>query len=400
MLGMLGKFIFGKDKNTMKYRKLGKTGLEVSEIGMGLEHLLDKDQSLVTETIRTAVNGGVNYFDCLSLKDFGEPSSINEQFTKLGNALEGVRDKVYITYIANALHSVADTELGFECFLRELKTNHADIFMIACCDKMTEFERVTGNESLLSYARRLRGEGKAGYIGLSTHSSEVAYKTIGSGEFDVMMYPVNPAFDVVDDEEKYISDNLGKLWDAAYDYNSDGKDSAPRRSVYSECERREIGLVAMKPFAGGFIFGVEKDAGFTPLNLLSYALTQNGVSTVVPGCSNQREIEEILTYYTCSGDALDYSDAVAKSRWSVKGNCLYCNHCLPCSANIDIAKINKLADSVTAKDGVVPDNIMKKYASLTANASSCVKCGGCEKKCPFQVEIIKKMERTAAIFTL
>ena len=49
----------------MIYRKLGRTGIDVGVIGLGLEHLLDKKQDVVTNTIYTAVNG-VNYIDCLS----------------------------------------------------------------------------------------------------------------------------------------------------------------------------------------------------------------------------------------------------------------------------------------------------------------------------------------------
>jgi predicted aldo/keto reductase-like oxidoreductase len=213
------------------------------------------------------------------------------------------------------------------------------------------------------------------------------------------MYPINPAFDVIADEERFNSDILGNIWDAAYNYTSTGKrEIQPRKNVYSECERKGIGLVAMKPFAGGFILGVEKDAGFTPLNLVSYVLAQNGVSTVIPGCTNPQEIKEILAYYTSTKKALDYSEPIAKSRWSVKGNCLYCNHCLPCSVNINIAEINKLLDSFNSSGTSNVDSLQKKYDAFSVKASSCIRCGECQKRCPFDVEIMKKMEKSMAIF--
>lgn len=373
----------------MNYRTLGRTGLNVSEIGLGLEHLLDKEENVVIDTISTAIKGGVNYFDCLSLLEFSESSGTNEGYIKLGKALEGLRDKVYLTFLAFASRHISYVQADFECYLKALNTDHTDIFILACCDKMVEFEEVTGGGSLLEYAKRLRAEGKVKYIGFSTHNTEIAYKVIDSGEFDVLMYPINPAFDVIDDEEKYNSDILGNIWDEAYKYTSDGKSGIqPRKNVFNECVRNGIGLVAMKPFAGGFIFGVEKDAGFTTVNLVSYALSQNGVSTVIPGCSSQQEIEEILTYHICPGEALDYSGAVAKSRWSVKGNCLYCSHCLPCKAGIDIAGINRIADN----------KLFMEYEKLTVKASSCLKCGECEKRCPFEVKVIEKMELTAKLF--
>ena len=98
----------------------------------------------------------------------------------------------------------------------------------------------------------------------------------------MLMYPINPAFDVVIDEDMYKTDNLSTLWDASYEFTSEGKRGAqPRKNVYNECERRGIGLVGMKPFAGGFIFSVEKDAGFTPVKLISMCWPRRGM-TVVP----------------------------------------------------------------------------------------------------------------------
>lgn len=381
----------------MKYRKLGRTGLEVGEIGMGLEHLLPKEGSIVTDTIRTAIKGGVNYFDCLSQKDFGENSDANEEFAKLGKALEGgLRDKIYINYLANANRSDKDNfisgiKVGFECFLREVKTAYADIFMIAFCDKSLEFDRIYGENGLLGYAKKLRDEKKIKYIGLSTHSSDIAHKVIESGDFDVIMYPVNPAFDVITNEGDYIEKDLGKLWDAAYDYKSDGaKDTKPvRKNIYTECLKHEIGLIAMKPFGGGFLFREDiNTAGFTSLNLISYVLTQTGVSCVVPGCTNPRQIEEILTYYTCPEKELDFSKAVSGSRWNIKGCCQYCNHCLPCAAGIDIGRVNRIIDNKTAPE----------YASLSVKASSCAKCGECEQRCPFGVKIMERMDMAAGMF--
>ncbi|MCL2774045.1 MAG: hypothetical protein FWD71_11935 [Oscillospiraceae bacterium] len=379
----------------MNYRKLGRTGLEVSEIGMGLEHLLPKDQDTITETIRAAIQGGVNYLDCLSGKDFAENSDINEEYVKLGKALEGLRDKVYITYLANANRSDADNfidgiKIGFECFLCELNTDYSDIFMIAFCDKPIEFDRVTGNDGLLAYARKLQNENKIKFIGLSTHSSDIAHKAIESGDFDVLMYPVNPAFDVIADEEKYISLDLGKLWDAAYDYNADNaKGIKPiRKNVYTECLKNNIGLVVMKPFGGGFLLRPDINTGFTPANLISYALNQTGVSTVIPGCENKEQIEDILRYYSLKDDDLDFSKAVSNSRWNIKGCCQYCNHCLPCAADINIAQVNRAIDNKTAYE----------YNVLDVKASSCVKCGECETRCPFGVKIMDKMDLAVKMF--
>ena len=66
----------------MKYRKLGKTGIEVSEIGMGLEYLLDKEEQAVIDTIRAAVNGGTTYLDCHPAHDFNQTEQEIPRFYK------------------------------------------------------------------------------------------------------------------------------------------------------------------------------------------------------------------------------------------------------------------------------------------------------------------------------
>lgn len=188
------------------------------------------------------------------------------------------------------------------------------------------------------------------------------------------MFPINPAFDVLDDENEYNEDLLGNLWDKAYEYNTAGKGGALlRKSVYSACEHHGVALVAMKPFADGFVLGVEKDAGFTPVNLISYALTQTGLATVVPGCENPQQIQAILTYYTCSDEERDYGVAISKSRWSVKGNCLYCNHCLPCPVGINIGRVNKLVNRLD--DEMLSDKhtILDEYSALPVKASACIR---------------------------
>jgi len=384
----------------MKYRILGRTGFKIGEIGMGLEHLLDKEAQVVANTIRAAIDGGVNCFDCHMGHDYDEKSITYVSYEKLGKAIRGIREKLHLSHISHWMtRAPQDAAPRFEAYLQALDTDYADVFMIQFCDKAADYEQVTAEGGILEYAKQLKAQGKGRAIGIATHSSAIAYKAIDNGAFDVIMYPVNPAFDVVTDEEQYKSEDLMTLWNAAHDFKADGKAGAqPRKSVYSECERKNIGLIAMKPFAGGFIFGVEGDAGFTPVNLISYALSQSGVSAVVPGCTKPSEIEEILTYNTATDEMRDYSGAVAKSRWSVRENCLYCNHCLPCAANINIGQVNRLLDALAYDGDSDAGDVRTRYDALPVKASACVECGVCEERCPFKVKVIERMKNAVQVF--
>jgi len=87
---------------------------------------------------------------------------------------------------------------------------------------------------------------------------------------------------------------------------------------------------------------------------------------------------------------LDFSGAVSKSRWSIKGHCQYCTHCMPCSVDIDIAKVNRIIDN---KDS-------GGYKTLKVKASACNKCGICEERCPFNVKVTERIELAVQTFEM
>jgi predicted aldo/keto reductase-like oxidoreductase len=76
---------------------------------------------------------------------------------------------------------------------------------------------------------------------------------------------------------------------------------------------------------------------------------------------------------------------------------MYCNHCLPCPARIDIAAVNKYLDLVEL-DKTPADSVRQHYISLTHTAEECLQCGDCESRCPFHVEVTERMRRASEIF--
>jgi hypothetical protein len=255
----------------MNYRILGRTGLRVGEIGMGLEHLLDKDEKTVIETVKAAVDGGVSYLDCHPGHDYDErpEPGVYNGYIKLGKALAQVdRSKLTLTYISSCRErDPAVAEVVFDGFLRATGIGSTDVFILGFCDKAVEYEQVMGEYGIFTFAKRMQAEGKTRFIGIATHSTDIAMKAIHGGDYDVLMFPVNPAFDVVNDGRGYDVENLPSLWDAAHDFDAVGDtDSRPRKDMYVECERHGVGLVAMKPFAGGYIFREDVNTGFTPVH--------------------------------------------------------------------------------------------------------------------------------------
>ncbi len=73
---------------------------------------------------------------------------------------------------------------------------------------------------------------------------------------------------------------------------------------------------------------------------------------------------------------------------------MYCNHCAPCPAGLDVGLINKYYDLSRAGDALARDH----YAHLARHASDCVGCGHCDGRCPFRVPQSQRMREIAAYF--
>ena len=125
----------------MKYRKLGRTGLEVSEVSVGTEWLEKKSPELITSVIRKAIENGVNYFDIIF--------NFEEHLTKVSKAIEGYRDKIVLVHHLGSSEykgkykknrSIKSCTNTFEKYLEIIKTDYVDILYVHFVLGPTNFE--------------------------------------------------------------------------------------------------------------------------------------------------------------------------------------------------------------------------------------------------------------------
>ena len=125
----------------MRYRKLGRTGFQVSEIGIGGEYLEGKPEKQVCEVMDVAIASGVNLLDCF----MSEPNIRSN----LGTALKGRRNQMYIQGHFRSIWQngqygrTLDVNLvqqHFEDLLRRMQTDYIDIGMIHMIDNPVEYE--------------------------------------------------------------------------------------------------------------------------------------------------------------------------------------------------------------------------------------------------------------------
>lgn len=380
----------------MNRRILGRTGLSVGVIGLGMEHLENESRETVVSVVREAAEGGAEWFDL-----FMATPGIRDS---MGEAVRGIRDRVRIAGHLGAVLADGKTDRSrdpvpagdaFHDLLRRLHTDHVDALMLFFVDEPDDYDRTFGPGGLAELAVRLKEAGKARCLGMSTHSVPSALKAVRSGLIDVLMFPVNPAFDLLPG-----SIRLEALWEKET-YSRDAgarRASLPdRRGLYAECARRGVAVVAMKPFAAGLLLHAKNPSGIalSPVQYLHYALSQPGVAVAVPGCRTVAQVRECLRYLGATEAERDYSALSATDLWRIEGRCMYCNHCLPCPAGIDVAAVTRLLDA--ARSGM-SDALRGPYRALDRGGADCTGCGLCSERCPFGVDVPAAMREAAALF--
>jgi len=378
----------------MNYRTLGKTGLKVSEIGFGGEWLERHPEEESVELIKYAGKKGINIIDCW----MADPKSRDI----IGMAMEGnrgnwiVQGHIGSTYQNGQYVRTRDMKYvvpAFEDILKRMKTDYIDLGMIHYVDAKEDWDNCM-KADFIKFVHKLHDEGVIKHIGLSTHNPRIGKLAVETGFIDMIMFSINPAFDM-----RPATESVDALF-GGYDKDYSGIDPE-RAEFYCLCEEKEVGITVMKGFFGGALLDEKRSpfgVAFTPKQCIHYALTRPGVSSVLCGYDTKEQVDESVAYETAEDDEKDYASVIASAPMhSYMGQCTYCGHCKPCPMDIDIAMVNKFYDLATAQS-TVPESVKAHYEALGITASSCVGCQSCESRCPFGVKIAERMTKTAELF--
>lgn len=380
----------------MEYRELGRTGIKVSVIALGCEGFVANEGALTEQLLNAAEQGGINCIDLYAPQP--------EMRSRLGKWLRGRRGKFVLqAHLCTVwqegqykrTREIGEVKASFEDLLTRLATDYIDIGMIHYVDSLEDWEAVAGGP-VMAYAREMQAQGKIRYIGLSSHNPAAAMQAVQSGLIDVLMFSVNPCYDL-----QPANEDCYALWDGKnYDRQIVNMDPE-REALYETCSRLGVAITVMKAFGGGDLLDEELSPAGKALTVnqcLHYALTRPGVAAVMSGAHTVDELEKCLEYTTAADVEKDYAAAFAalpKISW--EGHCMYCGHCAPCPQGIDVAAVTKFLNLTKAQNSV-PETVREHYAALRHHAGECVKCGACEKRCPFKVTVIQNMQEAVKVF--
>ena len=252
--------------NEMPTRTLGRTGAQVSLIGLGGWHLGFKSitDELAERMIRTAIDNGITFMD--NCWDYNEGASE----VRMGNALrDGYRDRVFLmTKIDGRTKQDAAKQLDES--LRRLQTDHIDLVQHHEILRFEDPHRIFDVKGANAALVEARDAGKIRFIGFTGHKDprihlymlEVAKEN--GFDFDTVQMPLN-------------------VMDAHY--------RSFEKMVLPELVRQNIGVLAMKTLANGTI--LESNTA-SAIECLHYAMNLPS-SVVITGCENMKDLEQALT---------------------------------------------------------------------------------------------------------
>src|SRR5690349_6488697 len=251
--------------SAMPTRLLGRTGFEVSLVGLGGWHLGFKflDEELSTRIIRTAIDNGINFMD--NCWDYNE--GVSEK--RMGKALkDGYRERVFLmTKIDGRTKKDAAKQLDES--LKRMQVDYIDLVQHHEILRYEDPHRIFDEDGANAALIEARDAGELRFIGFTGHKDprihlymlEVAQQN--GFRFDAVQMPLN-------------------VMDAHF--------RSFEKLVLPELVREEIGVLAMKTLANGTILE-SQTVGAT--ECLQYAM-HLPVSVVITGCESMDDLEQAL----------------------------------------------------------------------------------------------------------
>ena len=335
----------------MKKNILGKTGLEVTCLGFGGIPIQRLTEQEAIDVVKELKNQGINFIDTAI------GYTVSEGY--IGKALKEVgRDSFYIA--TKAMGYTYDTMKAYiEQSLRQLDVDYIDLYQIHNVSKQEQFDNVISENGAFKALLEAKEKGLIKHIGITSHNIAMIEKFLEYDIVETIQFP----FNIV--EQQAVE-------------------------VFKKAKEKNIGILSMKPLAGGAIQDTEI--------ALKYILNSGLVTVAIPGMDSVEQVK-INAKVANNLTPLTENDnfKIGEIR-RILGNdfCRRCGYCLPCPQKIDIPSMFLFEGYVTRYN--LKDWAKSRYDTLAVKAEACVKCGLCETRCPYNLSIRNKLEDVVKAF--
>jgi len=331
----------------MRYLELGKTGMKVSEVGFGGIPIIRLDTDAAVRVVRRAYDKGITFYDTAN--------AYRDSENKIGLALQGKRDKVFLASKTLRRDAVAATE-QLENSLRMLRTDYIDLYQLHQVAHEHEWQALTAPGGAMEVVVKAKEAGKVHHIGVTSHSLEMAVKLVKTGLFSTIQFPFNFLEPDASEELFPLAQKLG------------------------------LGILVMKSFAGGVINNAELAFKF---------LRQHPYAIPIPGFDAEPLVDDVLSRYDRPNNVTEQDLALmAEFRAKVgKVFCRRCEYCQPCPQGVKITPamgypifVSRMGKKVAMDFARVPMESVPK----------CEECGKCIELCPYDLPIPEILKRNYA----
>jgi predicted aldo/keto reductase-like oxidoreductase len=323
----------------MKRIVLGKTGLEVNRLGFGGIPIQKVGEKQAVETVLHALEKGVDFIDT------ARGYTTSEEW--IGKALKQTERKVVV---ATKSHDrTADgIRADIDKSLKAMQRDKIELYQAHFVKNQDEYEKVISPKGALEGLRKARDEGLIDHIGVSSHSLDLHERIIGDGLFETIM--------------------------VCYSF----LESAAEQKIIPMAIEKGIGVIAMKPFSGGFI----ENPGLA----LKYVLSRPGIVTI-PGVEEKKRFDENWDIFqgTHELDETERAEIREIRENSKQSFCRRCDYCLPCTADIPIQIMIGIRTAIKRTGMDCLEKGIFKVA--VERAENCTECGECMSRCPYDLPI-------------
>ena len=335
----------------MNYVTLGKTGLKVAQVSFGGIPIQRSDAANTKAVVDKLEQYGMNYIDT------ARGYTVSEEY--LGAALEGRRDK-FILASKSMARDKESMAKDIDISLKNLRTDHIEVYQIHNLPE-AEIDKVFGEGGAWEALEEAKAAGKIGHLGVTAHNIGALKKMLElyGDKIETIMFPYN------------IVEIHG-------------------HEVLKQAREMGIGTIAMKPMAGG---------NLDDWNLALRFIAASGVIDIsIPGMGSPEEADrnaEAAEHFSpLTQEELAECDRIRKEL----GNefCRRCNYCAPCPNGISIPNCFLMANY--ARKYGLADWAKARYDAMQYHAGSCVQCGACEKRCPYNLPIRDMLTKVADLF--
>ena len=323
---------------------LGKTGIRVPQNAFGALPIQRVDINMAVKLLRGAYDGGMRFFDTAR--------AYSDSEIKMGEAFEGMRDKVYISS-----KTMAKTPEKFwedlETTLKNLRTDYLDIYQFHCVPQCYKPGDGTGMYEAMAEAKK---QGKIRHIGITAHLIGVAEEIVESGLYETLQFP--------------------------FCYLATDRDI----KLVQATEKADMGFIAMKGLSGGLLTNSTACMAF----MSQY--------NALPIWGIQRE-EELAQWLSFFDNEVKMTDEIAKfieeDRQALMGDfCRGCGYCAPCTVGIKINNCARMSQLIGRAPSA--DYLSEEWQANMMQIEQCVDCGLCKTRCPYGLDIPTLLRKNLA----